>query len=711
VRVVTGGQASSEVLSPPPRFPALSGIIAVVREGSSQNDERLGPLPEVVVTISGGQDAGAVAATVKAVVATTPPEVPIVVDGQRSGDPKAAEGEGREIAYVADRPTAPPGADIVLLEAGVIPPAGWLALLAGIAHTSLATATVSGLRADEALTRSGQGLDAAARAVADAALRLHPRHAGPRGPCVYVRRTALDLIQWTGPLTADPHRRAFAELCVQAGLSHVLADELLIDGRGARPVAPGEGEDGDGVARAVGVARRALTGLVVVIDGRVDGQRRDGTWVHVLELIAALGRSDGAEVRVIVPEPLDHDLRARLEAMPGVLPMTLPAALAVGAIADVVHRPFQVSAPADLAALAPLAHRLLITHQDLISFHNPSYFPSPEAWTGYQGLTRQALAAADHVAFFSEHVRRGALAADLAEPQRATVVPIGVDHAVSTDAIPGIAPAAARRFDAEDELLLCLGTDFRHKNRLFALRTLEQLQSRHYWTGWLLLAGPRVKYGSSRSEEQAFLAAHPSVADHVLDLGPVSGPEREWLLERADLVLYPTVEEGFGLVPFEAAERGTPCLWAAGSALAEVLAPEIAIIVPWDAAATADRAHMVLRDPVERVALIDAVMERGARLRWASTARSLLRLYDDVCRQPPSPAGALARSGGLMQSGLSEDAIRLVGPGGLLPRDVERPLLALASHRRLAGPVLGLLRAGYRASRQAARRRGSTRPD
>jgi glycosyltransferase involved in cell wall biosynthesis len=700
-------------MPPRARFPALSGIIAAVREGSSQNDERLGAQPEVVVTISGGQDAGAVAATVKAVVATTPPEVPIVVHGQRSDDSKAAEGGGREIAYVADRPTAPPGADIVLLEAGVIPPAGWLALLAGIAQTSLATATVSGLRADEALTRSGQGLDAAARAVADAALRMHPRVAGPRGPCVYVRRTALELVDWTGPLTAEQQRRAFAQRCVQAGLSHVLADELLIDGRRARLALPGEieGEDGEGVARAAGVARRALTGLAVVIDGRVGGARRDGTWVHVLELIAALGRSDGAEVRVIVPDAPDHDLQARLEAMPGVSPMTLSAARAVGALADVVHRPFQVSAPADLAALAPLALRLLITHQDLISFHNPSYFSSPEAWTGYQQLTRQALAAADHVAFFSEHVRRDALAEDLVEPHRATVVPIGVDHVVSADATPGVAPPTARRFDAEDELLLCLGTDFRHKNRLFALRTLDELQRRHDWTGRLLLAGPRVACGSSRSEEQAFLATHPRVADHVLDLGSVSGPEREWLLERADLVLYPTVEEGFGLVPFEAAARGTPCLWAAGSALAEFLPPAIAAIVPWDAAATADRARMLLRDPVERVALVHAVNEAGARLRWEGTARRLLSLYDEVCRQPPTPAGALERAGGLMQSGLSEDAIRLVGPGGLLPREAERPLLALASHRRVAGPVLGLLRAGYRASRLAARRRGSAGPD
>ena len=41
-------------------------------------------------------------------------------------------------------------------------------------------------------------------------------------------------------------------------------------------------------------------------------------------------------------------------------------------------------------------------------------------------------------------------------------------------------------------------------------------------------------------------------------------------------MLYPTVQEGFGLVPFEAARAGVPCLFAAQTSLAEVLPREAA---------------------------------------------------------------------------------------------------------------------------------------
>ena len=81
------------------------------------------------------------------------------------------------------------------------------------------------------------------------------------------------------------------------------------------------------------------------------------------------------------------------------------------------------------------------------------------------------------------------------------------------------------------------------------------------------------------------LALRPRVAGAVIDFAAVSEAEKAWLLERAQLVIYPTVHEGFGLVPFEAADHGVPCMWAKGTSLSELLPDATAGIVPWDAGA------------------------------------------------------------------------------------------------------------------------------
>jgi hypothetical protein len=198
----------------------------------------------------------------------------------------------------------------------------------------------------------------------------------------------------------------------------------------------------------------------------------------------------------------------------------------------------------------------------------------------------------------------------------------------------------------------------------------------------------------------------------VLELGPVSEAEKEWLLGRARLVLYPTLHEGFGLVPFESADHGVPCMWAAGTSLSELLGDDAASIVAWDASASADRALELMRDERERERNVAAIRRAGERLTWDRTAARLLEVYEQTWDAPATAASLLYRGRGVMNGALSEDAARLLGPGGALPSDLERPLLALASHPRIGVPLFGALRLGYRTShklRLLARRSGQSR--
>ncbi len=434
--------------------------------------------------------------------------------------------------------------------------------------------------------------------------------------------------------------------------------------------------------------------ISVTVDARVLGGPMDGTKRHVLELTGALAGSESLEVRALVSPWLDPTVRERLSAAGAEV-------LTGNHVSDLVHRPHQLNSPADLAVLAELGPRLVITHQDMIAWGSGSHFAASAAWDGYRSLTRLALASADRVVFPSAHARDQALSEHLVEAHRASVVALGVDHPVS-DSLEGAPapPAAARGIPADAELLLYLGSDFEHKNRPFALEVAAELQRRQGWTGWFVLAGEHVAHGSTRREEGELLQSNPVLREACLDLGPVSESERAWLLGRAALVIHPSSHEGFGLVPFEAAARGVPCLWAAGTSLSELLPDDEAAIVQWDAAATADRAVALMRDDAVRARNLDAIHRAAERLRWRASADKLAEIYLQTLEHAPSPAGVMLREHGLMRTGFSEDAVRLVGPGGLLPADVERPLLAVATRPALRRPLFAALRLVYRLARR-----------
>jgi glycosyltransferase involved in cell wall biosynthesis len=652
-------------------------------------DRDADPRPGVVVCVAGGGADELRARTLASLRAHTSGDVPVL--------------EQLEKPLLA---TARAAADLVVIEPGCVVAAGWLDALREVARSATTIATATALtQHDLGDWTDHDALEQAAAALRARSPRLRPRIPPGGGACVYVRRSAIELVG------GEP---GFEQRCVERGLAHVLADNVLVLDRRPAEARPDRrpGQAGQAHARALAAARRALHGLRVTIDARILGGPMTGTQVHVLEVIAALARLERLHLAVVVPDDPSPGAMARLEALPGIALLSYEQAsraCAHGPIADVVHRPFQLSNAGDLTFLASVGERLVLTQQDLIAYHNPAYFPSRAGWEAYRRLTRLALGAADRVLFFSAHARDDALAEDLLAPARAGVVHLGVDHPGSGQAggQPPAPPAGAERLAGGAPAMLCLGTDYHHKNRLFALRLLGSLRRDHAWRGVLVLAGPNVAHGSSRSQEAEMLARHPELAGAVVDVGPVSEAEKDWLFDRAALVVYPSAVEGFGLVPFEAAAHRVPCLWAPGSSLSELLPDQAAGLVPWDEARSAERALALLTDEGARAGNLDAIDRAAAPLTWDATAAGLLAAYQATADAPAVSATHVAAPGGLHL--LTEDAARLVGPGGELPADVHRPLLALATHPRIARPVFAALKLGYRISYELRRRRRAQR--
>jgi glycosyltransferase involved in cell wall biosynthesis len=363
---------------------------------------------------------------------------------------------------------------------------------------------------------------------------------------------------------------------------------------------------------------------------------------------------------------------------------------------DVVHRPFQVSYDDDLQLLRRLGERIVISHLDLISYENPSYFPTFQKWQTYRRVTRQALAYADRVIFISSAAAQEAIRHDLIEPHRYDVVYPGTDHRLA--AVRPTPSAPARIKEVTEPLLVCIGTDYRHKNRVFALSVLEQLQLRHGWRGKLILAGPHVPFGSSAGDEAEFLTLRPAVAEAVIDLPVVSEAEKLWLLEHSSVVLYPTIYEGFGLIPFEAAQVGVPCAFAPHTSLEEVLPPETASLVPWDAEASADRVIDLISGEGSHD-LVGRIRDSASRFTWGRSASQTVEVYRRAVRDPVREATAIVNEAVRLEqvvAAVGDEGMALVGPQAVLPDEMRRPLLAVATRRWLRGPIFGALRVPYR---------------
>ena len=83
-----------------------------------------------------------------------------------------------------------------------------------------------------------------------------------------------------------------------------------------------------------------------------------------------------------------------------------------------------------------------------------------------------------------------------------------------------------------------------------------------------MLAGAHVTHGSSREEERFLLtAAIRSLRAAFSMPGQLMKQARRGFMHHAVAVLFPSLYEGFGLIPYEAARADVPCLFAPQTAL------------------------------------------------------------------------------------------------------------------------------------------------
>jgi glycosyltransferase involved in cell wall biosynthesis len=721
--------------------------------------------PCVVLALSGKWHE--LRACLESVLSQTPDDVPIVLAGLGGSAGLADELDavmGRALwCTMLDEPGSPSAAiahaltllvpgDVVLLSEPCVVGANWLERLHAAAYADSNTASASAL-SDEGTPlalldadRHAEPLLELAKVAATHALELRPRLNVAVGPCVYVRRDALELV---GRLDAELELRwalevDFSQRCLLSGLAHVAADDVVV-----RLLAPARSEealptplrsrypylsDPPAVAasltlpRALEAARRPRQRLWVTIDARALTSTLTGTQRHILELVRALSATGRLRLRLVVSADTSAHNVGVLRALPQTEVLTIEQIDETTPRSTVFHRPQQIFGPPDLLLALRLGERLVLNQLDLIAYRNPGYHRNATAWHSHRRASRQALAAADRVVVFSDHTRTELLGDELVDGERVRVVPPGLDHPPGGDPVPP--PAFAETDSASagfapseegDGFLFCLGTDFRHKNRVFALRLLAELRERHGWQGRLVLAGTHITDGSSLALEREYLLANRQLRDHVLDVGAIEEPEKLWLMSNAAAVVYPSVYEGFGLVPFEAGLSGVPCLYAAQSSLAEVLPAELATLVPWSARDSAQRTIELLRDQHARRRHVERLADAANRLTWSAAAEAMLEIYEQAAIAPVREAAAMSRSEVEREQQLREliaaqdahvaqlveerehargmyDALNaevgsglsLIGPRGALPEEVQRGLLALSARPALSRPLFGL---------------------
>lgn len=280
-----------------------------------------------------------------------------------------------------------------------------------------------------------------------------------------------------------------------------------------------------------------------------------------------------------------------------------------------------------LAAWLP-RERTLVSCQDLILAKYPE-LPGTHRATRRDRLRFAASVAlldrVAHVVCSTEATKRDLVRLRGVSPQRISVIPKGV----GTIMRPLGGDRAARRASVAEpaqRIVLHVSTGWPYKNVEATLRVLAALR-RDRGAAVVL-----VRVGVPLSESERELVRRLGVGEAVRDLGWVSDARLVELYDAADVLLFPSLDEGFGRPPVEAMACGTPVVISTAPALLEVVGDAGLSAGPNDVAGLASAVEAVLEQPTLARDLRERGLRRARRYTWEAAVSAYAEVYRLVAR-------------------------------------------------------------------------------
>jgi glycosyltransferase involved in cell wall biosynthesis len=371
--------------------------------------------------------------------------------------------------------------------------------------------------------------------------------------------------------------------------------------------------------------------LRVAIDTSPTRLIEAGTARYIRELVFALrAHCPLVDVHEFCYEPLFSRRRRVLRTLDTLnreilwLQSTFPHR-ATACACDLIHSPYTL---APLGASLPL----VLTVHDAYNLRNPAAFTFWQR-TMFNFMLPRVLRCARAVIAVSQFTKGELL--DLyphLSEAKVTVVHQGIHERFSPPGEPSIQELRAR-LDLRGPFALSLCTLEPRKNLVRLLEAFARIKDRVPHA--LILAG---SYGwksaaLARKVEDLGLGGRAKFVGFVADaLLPA-------LYAAADLFVYPTLYEGFGLPPLEAMACGCPVIASNAASLPEVTGDAAVAVDPYDVSSMAQAMRSVLEDAVLRARLRLRGLRRAKQFTWQRCAQETAEVYRAASSVRAEPTG------------------------------------------------------------------------
>lgn len=274
----------------------------------------------------------------------------------------------------------------------------------------------------------------------------------------------------------------------------------------------------------------------------------------------------------------------------------------------------------ELPANIPQRIRKIVTVHDLIFLRFPMFY-NPIDVRIYKAKVNAACHSADRVIAISQQTAEDVINFLGVPDSKIDIVYQGCHPQFKQKKSKEEIEAVKRKYNLPQQYILNVGTIEKRKNVMLAVEALALLPPASRI--------PSVILGRATEYTKSVIAAarEAGVLDKLIFLHDASFSDFPAIYQGAQLFVYPSLFEGFGIPLVEALESGVPAITSKGSCFTEAAGPESIYVDPGDVEEMALQMNRVLSDAALRQRMVVAGKEFVKKFSPAMIASQLMSIY------------------------------------------------------------------------------------
>ncbi len=300
-------------------------------------------------------------------------------------------------------------------------------------------------------------------------------------------------------------------------------------------------------------------------------------------------------------------------------------------LSEQLFLPFETNrARPDLIHYPSFNMPLINTRPVVVTIHDLVYYLFEDACPGRlahlyaRTFFRIVTRAACRIIAISNHTKEDIVKHLGISPEKIDVTPMGVDDTYRPVEDEEFLKTVRERYSIKAPFVLYVGTHHPRKNLLRLVHAFSRVKAAEDMN--LVITGKVEKRRSLLYNTVKELG----LEERVVFTGYV--PERDLpaLYTMAELFVFPSLYEGFGIPPIEAMACATPVVSSNTTSLPEVVGDAAVTVDPLDVDAIAGAMERVLSSRDLKDELVEKGLRRAALFRWEDTARKTIEVYKKV---------------------------------------------------------------------------------